>query len=256
MEYKPTRQDSPISVSDRYLDDFIGIQLLEENAKEQEGRNPSGKLSAGKLAWPLQWQVLNRLGVPLKPIDEYVIRKFSRGKHCEAWFLSKIPGVIAQQTFREYRGVIGYEDSLVDTKDWNNPVGIIPVEIKSVANAKFKRILDQGADRSHCLQNCLYALANNTEKFAIAYVAADDYRVKVFIYNTIDFKEQVDAIIDRYDKQGLVVPVFVPEEKWQGDPKYSSYPDWSELNEDQIKEKLISFQNEKQNSIAGSSKKD
>ena len=239
MEYKATREDRPSMTTDRYLDDFIGIQLLEENRIEQEKRTPSGKLSAGILSWPLQWQILKKLGVAPRPVDEYAIRKMLRGRHVEEWFISKVPGIVCKQEFREYRGVIGYEDTSLDTADWNNPVGVIPVEIKSVANAKYKRILAQGADRSHILQDCLYALANNKPKFAIAYIAADDYRISTMIYNTKDFKGQVDAVIDRYEKQGSVVPVFVPEETWQGNPKYNSYPDWSDLDEEGIKLKLI-----------------
>ena len=244
--YKSTeREKGPAMISDRYLDDFIGIQLLEENAKEQEKRTPSGKLSASMLSWPLQWQILKKHGVPPRPIDEYAIRKMLRGKHCEEWFVSKAPGIVCTQEFREYRGVIGYEDTSLDTGLWNNPVGIIPVEIKSVANAKYKRIISQGADRSHILQNCLYALASGKEKFAIVYIAADDYRIATMIYETKDIKSQVDSVIDRYEKQGVVVPVFEPEEKWQADPKYNSYPDWSGLTKEEITIKLAEFQNEK-----------
>lgn len=246
MKYAEQTHERLEILTDRYLDDFIGIQLLEENRREQEGRNPSGKLSAGKLAWPLQHQILNRLGVPGRPVDEYVIRKFLRGKHVEDWFISKAPGIVCKQEFREYRGVIGYEDTSIDTSSWNNPVGIIPVEIKSVANAKFKRIEGQGPDIGHALQNCLYALANGKDKFAVTYIAADDYRIKTFICNTSDFRGKVDSIIDRYEKQGLVVPVFVPEEKWQANPQYNSFADWAELDEEGIAEKLKKFYEEKE----------
>ena len=238
MEYKQTKKTKVVSDSDRYLDDFIGIKLLADNKVEQEARTPSGKLSASRLSWPLQWQILNRLGIKGTPPDEYGIRKMLRGKHCEEWFMSIAPGIVSKQTFREYRGVIGYEDATMSTKAWNTPSGELSVEIKSVANAKFKRILTNGADRSHILQNCLYALADNKPKFAIVYIAADDYRVKTFIYNTADFKDEVDKIIDRYEKQGLVVPVFEPEEKWQANPKYNNYPDWSDLTEEEITNKL------------------
>lgn len=242
VEYKSTTRETQEILTDRYLDDYIGIHLLEENAKEQEGKKPSGKLSAGKLGWPLQHQILNRLGIAGAPPDEYGIRKMVRGKEIEDWFLARCPKVVKKQQFREYRGVIGYEDSSMDTLDWNNPCGIIPVEVKSVANAKFKRIVQQGPDTSHILQNCLYALATDTPKFAIAYVAADDLRVKVYIMNTADFRTKVDAIIDRYEKQGVVVPVFEPEEKWQANPKYNSFQEWADLDEAGIKAKLTQLQ--------------
>lgn len=242
MKYKSTREDKPIQNSDRYLDDYIGIKLLEENDKNNKSRKSTGKLSAGKLYWPLQWQILNRLTNELDlkgaPIDEYTIRKFQRGKHVEEWFLSQIPDVMSKQDFCEYRGVIGYMDALVNTEKWNEPIGVIPLEVKSVASSKYKWIVERGADESHILQNCLYALAGNREKFAISYVAADDYRVKVFTFNTIDFKDKVDTIINEYEQQGLVVPVFVPRDKWQANVKYNAFPDWAELSLDEISQKI------------------
>lgn len=222
---------------DSYLDRHIGKFLLERDAEERANHKSSGKLSASMLGKPLQWQILKVLGVPGKKIDEYTLRKFQRGKDVEAWLISHIPAS-EQQKFVEYRDVVGYADVLIDTKDWDFKNGVIPLEIKSVSNAKFKRIVKEGADRSHKLQACLYALALKTEHYGVCYIASDDYRVQTYIYDTAETKAEVDKIIDRFQEQlKLGVPKFEAAEEWQKKIEYSDYPEWMELSEEECQKK-------------------
>lgn len=221
---------------DLYLDKKIEQKFVERNKKERANHISSGKLSAGMLYQPLQWQILKIMGVEPRPLDEYVLRKFLRGKQIEEWAISEIPDVVAMQKFVEYKNTVGYIDALVDTKEWDFNTGVIPAEIKSVANAKYRRIMMNGADKGHILQAGLYALAEKTEQFAIIYVASDDLRIKVYIYETKDYKQEIDEIIARFYKQlesGLV-PVFEPTAKWQSDLKYCQYPDFMGLDEEQL----------------------
>lgn len=230
--------------SDNYIDSFIGVNLTEANKAERENHVSSGKLSAGMLGQPLQWQILKYYEAPQKEFDEYTLRKFLRGKEIEKWLIEQIPNKIVQEDGKQkealYRDVVGFIDAIVDTKDWDFPIGIIPLEIKSVSNAKYKRILQSSQpDRSHTLQAALYALSEGKPHFAICYVATDDLRVKTYIQDTADFKDDIDGIIYRYDAQlktGLI-PVFQEEEAWQKSVKYNNYPEWMDLTQDEINEK-------------------
>lgn len=226
-------------IVDTYIDNQIGFKFIESNNKERENHKSSGKLSAGMLGKPLQWQILKTIGVATKEFDEYTLRKFYRGKQIENWLINEMPNIIETNKFVEYKDCIGYVDAVVDTKDYNIKIGVIPHEIKSVANAKFKRI-NGGADRSHKLQAGLYALAMDTKHFAIDYVASDDLRVKTFIYETAEVKNEIDLIIKTfYETLKLgIVPVFQATEKWQENPKYSDYPEFAELAQEEINNKL------------------
>lgn len=195
---------------------------------------PSGKLSASGLMEPLQWQVLKALQAGTRVVDDYVLRKFVRGKQVEDWVTPLIPGAVEFQKFLTYRNVVGYADAIVDTKDYNHKIGIIPHEVKSVTNAKFKRLVKRGeADEGHKLQGGLYALATGATHFAIDYVASDDLRIMTFIYPITDMQQQIDQIIDAYDAQMAkqIVPVFEPRYKWQADKNYNKFPEWSDLTE-------------------------
>jgi len=222
------------------LDRDVGEVLLAKNAEKQKSRVSSGKLSASALGSPIQWQVLKHLGVPRKEIDEYTVRKFLRGNQIEDWFVGQIKNVVEKQKFVEYRNTLGYIDAIVDTKDWDTNKGIIPVEIKSVTNMKFKRILKEKLpQRGHRLQACLYALALGSEWFAISYVASDDLRVETMLMQTKDSKDEIDGIITTYDEaiKNKIIPQFEAIEKWQGDKLYSNYPDWQELTKEELVEK-------------------
>lgn len=226
--------------TDNYINDHIDKILTEANEKKSRKHKSSGKLSAGMLGSPLQWQILKHLNVEQRPIDAYTLRKFKRGVDIEAWLQKHIPGLIDDQKFVEYRQTVGYIDALVDTESYNYPVGIIPHEIKSVTNAKYKWITSRGVpDDGHILQAGLYALAIGSDHFAIDYIASDDLRLTSFLLETKDYKERIDNIIDEYQEQlkKKEIPVFVPLQKWQANKIYNNYPSWSDLNQEEIKEK-------------------
>lgn len=209
------------------LDKIIGERISSKNALERASHKSSGKLSASSLNDPLQWQILHALGVEGKEIDNYTLRRFLRGKQVEDWYVSEI-NPIATQVFVEYRNCVGYIDAMVDTHDWDWPSGTIPFEIKSVSNAKFKRIESQGADHGHKLQAGLYALSKGLPTFGISYVATDDYRIKTYLFETVDVQQEIDEIISRFDEARAWghIPAFEPREPWQSNPEYCKYPDW------------------------------
>lgn len=223
---------------DYYVDRKISEKLLEENKKHE--RKASGRLSASMLGQPLQWQILQAMGVPKKEVDEYTLRKFLRGKQVEDWIVGYL-NPVEKQKFVEYKGCVGYVDAICDTKDWDFKNGVIPVEVKSVTNMKFKRIEKQGADASHLLQGALYALALNSAKFAMLYVASDDYRIHLTEYATEPFRGQIEGIIDDFNtwKAKRRVPAFEPKEKWQSDMKYQSFPTFAGLSEDEATLKAL-----------------
>ncbi len=228
---------------DTALEKKIAAAIRAENERGRILHEPSGKLSASNLGAPLQWQILRAYGVPDGEFDDYTLAKFKRGKDVEEWVCQYIEG--DEQTKVEYRGVVGIMDKCTIPKDWDFPsVNEMPVEVKSVANAKFKRLLAQGeADRGHKLQGALYGLAIGSPSYAICYVASDDYRVRMMIYETSEMMADIDAIIDRFDAQKASgrVPAFEAVEKWQENEKYRRYPDWFSLTEEQATEKLQAF---------------
>lgn len=225
---------------DRTLDQLISKRLLDKTNTGRELRTPSGKLSASMLWWPVQWQVLKTIGLGGKPYDEYTLRKFERGNHVEAWLIEHMPGVIDKQKFVEYRNALGYVDVVIDSKDYENNLGIIPHEVKSVSNAKFKRITVQGSpDMGHILQACFYAMALGSKYFCLDYVSTDDYRIETYVIATEKYAEQVDKIIDQFDKamvdwnKDKIVPVFKANEKWQEKVDYNNYPTFVKLTQDE-----------------------
>lgn len=228
-------------ILDTTIDSTISNVLTLINKEERKNHVSSGKLSASMLGQPLQWQILKLIGVPSKEIDEYTLRKFQRGKDVEQWVVDKMVGIKETQKFVEYKDCVGYVDALVDTKDYQFKCGVIPHEIKSVANFKFKKIERDGkADNSHELQAAFYALSLGVDHFAIDYVASDDYRIKTWVYEVKDFKKEIDGIIDEvYNtiKSG-VLPVFEPKEVWQKNPDYNNYPEWSALGPIELETKL------------------
>lgn len=225
---------------DSYLDRIIEAKFIEKNKVERENHKSSGKLSASMLNDPLQWQILKTLGVPTKELEEYTLRKFFRGKQIEDWAISEMPDVIEKQKLIEYKECVGYADALIDTKDWDFKLGIIPIEIKSVANAKFRRIISgRGTDKGHILQACYYAMGLDKENFAVIYVASDDLRIQTYIYETKDYKQEIDGIIEGFYLmlESGIIPEFKAREGWQENLKYSKYPEWQELNEEELQKK-------------------
>lgn len=227
---------------DNTIDKLISQKLRAENILERENHISSGKLSASMLGQPLQWQVLKAIGVPAKEIDEYVLRVFKRGKDIEEWLVNQFTGLVETQKPVIYRNVVGFVDAVVDTKGYEFDEGIIPFEVKSVKNSKYKRIIEQIApDHSHILQGALYALAMDVKSFSVYYVAADDLRVTSFVLPTDAYRTEIDRVIDRYDNQlnMRLVPKFVPIEAWQSILQYNNYPEWANLTDSQIVDKLM-----------------
>jgi hypothetical protein len=224
---------------DTYLDKKIGAIVKADNDAARAKHKSSGKLSASGLNDPLQWQMLHSLGIEGKEPDEYTLRKFLRGNQVEDWYVSQIKPIETQK-FVEYRETVGYVDAIVDTALWDFPSGVIPFEIKSVSNMKFKRIDKQGPDKGHKLQAGFYAVCLQVPHFGISYVATDDYRIKTFILDTHDIKEEIDGIVTKFleQKKTGLVPKYEAREKWQSNPDYCRYPEWMELDEKGIAEKL------------------
>lgn len=220
---------------ENYLDKAIDEIMRAEAAAEMAKHVPTGKLSASILGNPTQWQVLKTLGVGKKEVDDYTLRKFARGKAVEDWLVAKVPHLVQAQAPVEYLGVVGLVDALVDTNsgyDFN--FGLVPHEIKSVTNAKFKRITKtHEADPWHKLQAGLYALALGSSHYCIDYAASDDLRVLSFVYPVAEVADEIHSIIDAYKDcmQRRYVPVFVPRYPWQATKTYNHYPEWSELTE-------------------------
>lgn len=207
------------------LQETIAKKVLED----RKDREPSGRLAASRLGWPLQWQMLHHLKIPQKPIDEYTLRKFARGNDVEDRIVEWVKPNQAQVAC-EYRGVVGIADMIID----------YPIEVKSVTNASFKYIQKEGTKRGHRLQGELYAKALGYPRYAIAYVASDDYRVLCI---EEEVTNEVDKVIDEYEAQMAIgaVPIFVPIEKWHKLPEYNPYPDWMKLDDAGIANKLSSM---------------
>lgn len=215
---------------------------------------PSGRLAAGRLAEPLQWQALRSFSAPREAVEDYALRLFLRGRQIEDWFVSQMTLAnvpFEEQLAIEYREVVGFVDMAVQpsvipalVKGYHDLT--IPWEVKSVKASKFSRVRRQNApDRSHRLQGCLYALAMKAPAFTIIYIASDDLRVMPFTLATADVKAEVDQVIDRFQSwqldcrvNGDNIPLFMPEEPWQSNPKYNGFVDWMDLDEVDCRIKL------------------
>jgi len=206
------------------IQEIIAAKVLAE-AMDKE---PSGRLSASRLGWPLQWQMLHYFKVKQKPIDEYTLRKFQRGKDVEDRIMQWLaPSPEQMQVMVEYKGVVGIADVILD----------YPIEVKSVTNRAFMYIQKEGPKYGHKLQAELYAKAKGFTKYGVAYVASDDYRVLCFEEEVTD---EVDAVIDAYNHQVElgVIPTFTAKEPWQELKDYNSYPEWQKLSAEQIEAKM------------------
>lgn len=205
--------------------------IAEQVMASRETKEPSGRISAGKLGWPLQWMMLHILKVPPKPFDEYTLRKFQRGKDVEERIMNWLTPIKENmQVETSYRGVVGIADVILE----------YPIEVKSVTNAAFKYKQKEGPTRAHKLQGMLYAKALKFDTFGVAYIASDDYRVLCFEEEVTD---EVDEVIDAIESMIArgTVPEFEPMEKWQADPKYNSYPDFRDLDAESIAKLLDSM---------------
>jgi len=209
------------------LDKIFKDTIREQNDKERAKHENSGKLSASRLGWALQWQVLHLMGVKQKPFDDYTLCLFARGNDVEEKVIEvfkKKLRVTDTQKEVEYKNTIGLVDFVYKDE---------PYEVKSVKNSKFKRLETQGdADPQHILQTCLYALAMKSPRFHIVYVSADDYRISHFVKETKDYSEKVEKCITeayRAFERGIV-PEFKARYKWQENIRYNSYPEFMNLS--------------------------
>lgn len=230
----------------QFLDAIVANKLLEEQESNKRAQDLAGRLSGSILGNPLLFQILHMIGVPEKNIDEYVLRKFQRGHHVEAWIMTHIPGLVIDKDDKQqeisYRGVTGHIDAVVNMKEWDMPkLGIIPHEVKSVTNMKYKRIEKaMEADWQHQLQAGMYAMALEASHFMIHYVASDDYRILSLLYETKSIEDDVDRIIDEVMQQISTgeLPPFVARLDWQNNKDYQNYPAWSDLTQDEANKKL------------------
>lgn len=209
------------------IEETIAKKVLADNA-EREAKEPSGRLAASRLGWPLQWQMLHYFKVPSKPIEEYTLRKFARGNDVEDRIMKWLaPSPDKMQVPCEYRGAVGYADVVLD----------YPIDVKSITNMAFKYKQKEGPSYGHKLQTEMYAKALGYDTYGVAYVASDDYRVLCFEEVVTG---EVDAVIDAYEAQVATgtVPVFVAKEKWHSMADYSPYPEWTKLTEAEIAAKL------------------
>lgn len=205
--------------------------IAEKVIAANEDREPSGRLSASRLGWPLQWMMLHYFKVPQKKVDEYTLRKFQRGKDVEERVMKWLaPDEKKMQVPVSYRGVVGFADVVLE----------YPIEVKSCTNMAFKYKMKEGPSRGHRLQAELYAKALLYNTFGVAYVASDDYRVLCFEEPTTG---EVDQVIDEYNAQVKLgtVPVFFAKEKWQAMEEYNPYPEWQDLDAEGIASKMASL---------------
>lgn len=216
------------------FDKIIEQRILEEEEKVE--KKSSTSLTASILGWALQWQVLKGLGIPQQEKEIYVIKKFIRGRQVEN-YIAELLSFKDRQKEVEYKKVIGLIDGIYDFENY----GEIPIEIKSVANSKFKHIVNENkADESHLLQAGLYALALKKEYFAICYVSSDDLRTMTFIKNVNTVYKEIEKIISdfNYHLEKKIVPEFKPKYEWQKKDSYNPYPEFKSLSADEIKRLL------------------
>lgn len=219
-------------MSDMIVNPIIQETIAVKVLAAYEDKEPSGRLSASRLGWPLQWQMLHYYKVPPQKPDEYTLRKFVRGADVEKRVMEWLaPAPEKMQVPVVYRDVPGFADVVLE----------YPVEVKSITNLAFRYKQKEFASRSHKLQAELYAKGFGYEKYGVAYVASDDYRVLCFEY---DVSGEVDTVIDEYEAQVKTgkVPVFQEKEGWHSLSKYNLYPEWMKLNEEEIAAKLKEYQ--------------
>lgn len=240
-------------ILDTTINTYIDAELIRANAERSSKHTPSGKLSASMLYQPIRFQLLKNLGATRKEFDAYTLAKFKRGVDVEEWYVTQLrgAGVLIEdkeiieslnltiedkegaQPYAVYRDCVGYVDSIIDTNKMQAKKGIMPNEIKSVTNMKFKRIKKMGIDWHYKIQAALYALAMGSKWFAVTIVSAEDYRSITQIFDTASMKHDVDVAISAYMKamdlysMDRRLPKFEANEhvKWTGNIKYAMFPE-------------------------------
>jgi hypothetical protein len=221
-------------IVDKTLQEHYNIMLRRENDKRNADHKSSGKLSASMLYQPLRFQVLKSIGVPQREIDTYVLGKFQRGNEVEATVVkvAEDAGILKdRQKFVEYRGAVGYADMVVDTDLTILNRGVMPWEVKSVTNAKLKRIEKTGVDYHYQLQACMYALAMGAKFYGVVIASGEDNRMTTYIEPTRGLEKDVNVTITAYDtamklwNEEQVLPPFEPNEKvkWTANPAYAMF---------------------------------
>lgn len=236
-------------IIDSSLNKFIDDELIRENAKREAEHESSGLLSASMLFQPLRFQVLKTLKAPRRPFDAYTLAKFKRGRDVEDWYVDQLeksgflvtnPNILSEHNLKtsddtqpkgSYKKAICYIDAVIDTDKMQAKVGIIPNEVKSITNMKWRRIKKTGIDWHYKMQACFAGLAMGTTHYAVTIVSAEDYRSETHIFRTRHLKADVDRAIDNYMaamknwKKNRTLPVFEPhaEVKWVSNPKYAMF---------------------------------
>jgi hypothetical protein len=240
-------------ILDTSIQHYIDQELVKLNNEERANHTPSGKLSASMLIQPLRFQVMKSIGIPTKSIEPYVLGKFKRGNDVEDWYVSMLTKikkdgtsiVTATQKLVEYQNAVGYVDVIAHCLlpvDFKQP---IPHEVKSVTNAKLKRINKTGVDFHYRLQASFYAIALGSTHYAVDIVSAEDLRVSSYIFDVKadDMVWQVDGLIKKYNqamqdlRENKTLPALEPhpEAKWAVNQTYSMFDQqWFSASDESI----------------------
>lgn len=220
------------------------IQNLVAQAEEKE---PSGRLSASRLTWATQWQVLWTLKVPVdkepyleKPdkMNTLHLRHFARGKQCEEW-LEKVLPPLTSQVECDYRGWVGFADR-IDPGEFFGVSGDVPHEIKSVKADKWYKMFTEkdGAQYDHVLQANFYAMALGKSHYALTYLKSDTLETRTFVYEVGEYQDDVEKIITENEEalKSETIPKFKARMEYQKNPKYNQYSRYMGMNEKELKE--------------------
>lgn len=237
-------------INDNSIQLLIDAHLIADNAERDAKHESSGLLSASWLYQPLRFQVMKTIGVPRKTFDPYLLGKFKRGFDVENWLVEHLEkaGVLKEkQKEVRYRNVIGFVDALVDSDKFFFKKGLMPHEVKSVTNAKLKRIQATEVDHHYKLQAGFYAIALESEYYAVDIISAEDLRVNTYIFATKEIAPEIERIIFDYDRamrlwtEKKVLPELVTskETAWATNPDYAPFPaEWLGLPDQEIVKRL------------------
>lgn len=223
-------------------------ELIKRLVDQYEEREPSGRLSATRLTWPTQWQILWTLGVPPSPeewqtkpnkMNTLHFRHFARGAQCEEW-LEKVLPPLETQVEVLYRNWVGFLDRL-DKGSFFGLSGEVPHEIKSVKADKWYRMFQDkegdGPQYDHVLQANFYAIALEKPNFALTYLKSDTMETRTFTYSVEDYRKDVDKQIDEFEEAVKLetVPTFKAKVEYQKNPKYNMYHEYMNMKPKELK---------------------
>lgn len=241
-------------IIDTKINTFISESFIKDNQEREAKHEPSGKLTASTLYQPLRFQLLKFLGVPRRPIDAYALGKFKRGNDVEEWYvgmLDKMGVLVEAQKEVKYRDAIGFVDAVVDSDQLTFNGGIMPHEVKSVTNAKLRRIGKQGVDHHYKLQACFYAMALNSDFYAVDILSAEDLRPTIYVFETNELRQEIDDLIGKYHEALLkwntlkAIPECNchPKVPWTINPNYAMYDEfWMTASQKEILKQLESME--------------